>query len=357
MAQVYGKVNDVADIRRINCLIRDEMLAVETPDQLTDLKKRSDYLCTLTYSPFWKKHFGHQIDKMREVACEENRVTVQLANYVAKSRGWDKSYSPWGKDRINLDDALKELPEEVIREVTEGTINLKADVEALDQIRQLYCDIRKAMVVVDDAEELLKLKRASDMTHVLVHMPDFACRFGDAYKKVVDLVHAEEERTVTLANLVAEVHGWQIAFECWGAEDMGEDESIEAYLKRLEEEERKASQYIPTEVKYKEGKVLWLVYYKPSRKRWYAKRIYFPGSAKDIQLEGPGEYKNRFGRTVWGVKITYKALVAERVIHRHGKVIRLPETWVTREKVVPLPRDAEQVSLQEERPPQAMSIA
>jgi len=59
-----------------------------------------------------------QIDKMREVACEENRVTVQLANYVAKSRGWDKSYSPWGKDRINLDDALKELPEEVIREVT-----------------------------------------------------------------------------------------------------------------------------------------------------------------------------------------------------------------------------------------------
>ncbi len=357
MAQVYGKVNDIQDSRRINCLIRDEMLTVDSPDQLTDLKKRSDYLCTLTYSPFWKKRFGHQLDSMREVACEENRVTVQLANYVARKQGWDKIYHPWGEGKIDIENELNNLPEEVIQAVTESTINLKADIEALDQIRHIYCDIRKAMVVANDAGELLKLKRASDLTHALVHVPDFACRFGEAYKKIVEVVHAEEDRTVQLANLVAEVNGWPLAFECWGAEDMEDDESTEAYLKRLEAEEQKASQYIPTEVKYKQGKVLWLVYYKPSRKRWYAKRIYFPGSARNIQLEGPGEYKNRFGRSVWGVKIRYEALVAERVIHRHGKVISLPETWVHREKVVPLPRDAEQVSLQEDRPPQAMSVA
>jgi hypothetical protein len=55
MWRIYGRLESAEDIRRINCIIRDEMLTVETPAELTDLKKRSDYLCTLTFSPFWKK--------------------------------------------------------------------------------------------------------------------------------------------------------------------------------------------------------------------------------------------------------------------------------------------------------------
>jgi hypothetical protein len=52
---IYGEVNSVHDIREINHTIRSEMDRVKSREQLTELKKRSDYLCTLTFSPAWKK--------------------------------------------------------------------------------------------------------------------------------------------------------------------------------------------------------------------------------------------------------------------------------------------------------------
>ena len=88
MGRIYGKVDRVEDISRINCIIRDEMLQVKSEAELVDLKKRSDYLCTLTYSPFWKKKFGDKIEELRKVALEENRVTARLANDVAKYLGF-----------------------------------------------------------------------------------------------------------------------------------------------------------------------------------------------------------------------------------------------------------------------------
>ena len=48
---IYGEVNSIKDIRDINRTIREEMDRVKTREQLTELKKRSDYLCTLTFSP------------------------------------------------------------------------------------------------------------------------------------------------------------------------------------------------------------------------------------------------------------------------------------------------------------------
>jgi len=85
MGRIYdGKVESVEDIKRINCMIRDEMLTVKSAAELTDLKKRSDYLCTLTYSPFWKKKFGDKIEELRDVAIKENRATVKTANYVGE---------------------------------------------------------------------------------------------------------------------------------------------------------------------------------------------------------------------------------------------------------------------------------
>jgi len=85
---IYGKVEKPEDIKRINCIIRDEILEVESEAQLTELKKRSDYLCTLTFSPFWKKKFGDQIEILRQVAIEENRVTVRECNIVSKYRNY-----------------------------------------------------------------------------------------------------------------------------------------------------------------------------------------------------------------------------------------------------------------------------
>jgi len=357
MAQIYGKVEGPEDIRRINCIIRDEMLEVETPEQLTDLKKRSDYLCTLTYSPFWKKKFGPMIEEMREVACEENRVTVRLANYIAKYKGWDKEYHPWGASKISIEERLKEIPEEVMKEIMETVIDLKLSPEILEELRKNFCDIRKAMVVAEDQETLEKLKRQSDLLVAITRLPDFRERFKDIIDKIDELVEKEQRRTVKLANIIATVKGWQVEFEVWTEDQVREDETIEQYVQRLLEEEEKAEKYIPTEAKYKEGKVLWLVYYHKGRKRYYAKRIYFPGSATDIKIEGPGEFVNRFGRKVWGVKITYKTKVAPATIKIGNRVIRLPERWVERTKVVPLPKEATDIKLVEERPEFAYPVA
>ena len=357
MAVIYGKVESPEDIRRINCIIRDEMLNVETPEQLTDLKKRSDYLCTLTYSPFWKKKFGSLVEKMREVACEENRVSVRLANFVAKVKGWDKEYHPWGEDKISIEDKLKELPEEIMKEVQEAIVDLELSPEILEDIRKSFCNIRKAMVLAETPEQLEALKRQSNLLVAITHLPDFRERFSDVIDKVDELVQKEEERTVKTANIVAEANGWNIEFARWSQDEMREDESIEQYVQRLMEEEEKAEKYIPTEAKYKEGRVLWLVYYHPKKKRYYAKRIYFPGVSRNIQMEGQGEFVNKFGRKVYGVKITYETLVAPTTIRRGNVVIRLPERWVKRTKVVPLPEVAQEVKLQEERPEFAYSIA
>lgn len=357
MGRIYGKVEGPEDIRRINCIIRDEMLVVETPEQLTDLKKRSDYLCTLTYSPFWKKKFGSMVEKLREVACEENRATVRLANYIAKVRGWDKEYEPWGAEKISIEERLKEIPEEVMKEIQETVLDLKLSPEILEELRRDFCNIRKAMVLAESPEQLQRLKRESDLIVAVTHLPDFRERFADIIDKIEELVKKEEERTVETANIVAEANGWQLEFEPWSENEVREDETLEQYVQRLLEEEEKAEKYIPTEAKYRQGIVKWIVYYHPKRDRYYAKRVYFPGIVRNIQMEGPGVFENRFGRKVFGVKITYETLVRPAVIRRGNTVIHLPERWIKRTKVVPLPEVAQDVKLVDERPPFAYRIA
>jgi hypothetical protein len=95
---IYGEVNSIKDLREINREIRQEMERVKLREQLTELKKRSDYLCTLTYSPAWQRKFGQRLLRLREVAQEENRKTVQHANEVARRHGWPAKYDPWGED-------------------------------------------------------------------------------------------------------------------------------------------------------------------------------------------------------------------------------------------------------------------
>ena len=96
--RIYGEVNSAAGIRRINRIIRKEMNRVTTREELTELKKRSDYLCTLTASPAWRKKFGDEVDLLRRVAMEENRKTVAHANRIAEKHGWPANYDPWGRD-------------------------------------------------------------------------------------------------------------------------------------------------------------------------------------------------------------------------------------------------------------------
>ena len=357
MGRIYGKVESPEDIRRINCIIRDEMLEVSSVEELTDLKKRSDYLCTLTYSPFWLKKFGPMIEKLREVALEENRATVRLANYISAYNNWGKTYDPWGRDDKTVEERLKEIPQEVIKEIQETVVDLKLSPEILDELRRDFCAIRKAMILADSSELLTKLKRQADLIVAVTHLKDFRERFEDVLDRIDEVVKVEEERTVKLANIISEVNGWKVTYEVWDESDVREDETLEQYVERLLEEEEKAQKYIPTEAKYKEGKVLWLVYHHPKRNREYAKRIYIPGTARNIKMEGPGVFKNRFGREVYGVKITYEANIRPTVIHIGDRTIHLPERWVKREKVVPIPEGAYDIRLLEERPPVAYPVA
>jgi hypothetical protein len=93
---IYGEVDSPTDVRSINRQIRKEMDDVNTREQLTELKKRSDYLCTLAEAPAWKSKFGARIDEIQQVAQDEERKTTEHANEVARRQGWDADYDPWG---------------------------------------------------------------------------------------------------------------------------------------------------------------------------------------------------------------------------------------------------------------------
>ncbi len=352
---IYGKVETPEDIKRINCLIRDEMMEVEDEAQLSELKKRSDYLCTLTYSPFWQKRFGQEIEKVRQVALEENRISVKEANIIAKFKGFDKEYKPWRSD-IDINEQLRLIPAEVIEEITHATLDLKMSVEILETLRKEFCAIRGAMVVCEDEECIQKLKRAVDILSVLPYLESFKEHFDEGLLGAIDaLVTKEKNRSVELANIICEVNGWQSYFESIGEEDF---ESAEEYLQRLLEEEEKAQILIPSQARYKGGgEVLWLVYYHPRRKREYAKRVYMPAHFRNLTMEGPAEFKNRFGNRVYGVKIGYEMKIDPTTIKVRGKEIVLPERWVKKEKIVTLPKIAQNVRLLTTRPQSAMDIA
>ena len=352
---IYGKVETPRDIARINCIIRDEMLIVEDEAALSELKKRSDYLCTLTYSPFWQKRFGEQIEEFRKVALEENRVTVKEANIVAKYRGFDKEYHPWRSD-VDMEEQLRLLPERIIEEIEHATTSLMYDNEILELLRNEFCDIRKAMVLCEDERCLKDLKRAVDILSVLPYLHSFEEHFDKGLLGAIDaLIVKEKNRSVELANMIAYVKGFESYFEPVSEEDF-EKLGAEEYLQALLEEE-KSDSYIPTEARYEDGaKVLWLVYYHPKRKREYAKRVYLPADYRNLKMEGPGYFRNRFGNKVWGVKISYETLVKETIIKVRGRQIKLPQRWVKKQKIVTLPQVAQNVRLLEERPKSAMNI-
>jgi hypothetical protein len=360
MARIYGKVENIEDISRINCIIRDEMLKVESEAELSELKKRSDYLCTLTYSPFWQKKFENEIDKLREVAIEENRITVKTANIIAKYKGFDKEYSPWKKE-IDIEHQLKQIPQTVIDELTKSIFTLKLSLDILEDLREEFCDIRKAMVLCEDVECLNKLKKAVDILSVLPYLESFKEHFDEGILAAIDkLIVEEKERSIKLANIIAEVKGFNIYYQSVNVNDFEfrNNEELNEYIQKLFEEEEKSENYIPTEAKYEKGaKVWWLVYYLPRRKRDYAKRIYLPERIRNVKIIGPDYFVNRFGNKIWGIKIEYENEVRETDIIIRGKKIHLPTRWIKREKIVPVPEDAQNIRITEEKPESAMDIA
>ncbi|HFX17996.1 MAG TPA: hypothetical protein ENK64_02505 [Flavobacteriales bacterium] len=356
MSRIYGKVNTIEDVSRINCIIRDEMLNVNSEDELVELKKRSDYLCTLTYSPFWKKKFGDEIEKVREQAMAENYVTVQEANYIAKYKGFPKTYKPWGKPDGDVEAAVKEIPQQIVHELNDTIIQMELSTAILEQLRELFCELRGAALVCEDQKCLNKIKRALDVVTALPNLSSFAQHFSeDTLMQIDDLITVEKTRSIKLFNIIAQVNGYDTIYDL---ADTNDEESAKDLIDKVMAEEDKADTYIPTEAKYKgPGKILWLVYYLPSRKREYAKRIYFPGEFRNLQVDGPGLYYNRFGNPEYGLLLTYEMSIKPTVIHVHGREIQLPERWITKKKIVPVPESAQNIRITEEKPESAMSIA
>jgi hypothetical protein len=94
-ANIYREVHTLEDIRQINKTIRGEMEKVTDQEHLTELKKRSDYLCTLTLSPSWGKRFGRKSSRFLQVARAEDERTTKLATEIALRRGFDVEYHAW----------------------------------------------------------------------------------------------------------------------------------------------------------------------------------------------------------------------------------------------------------------------
>jgi hypothetical protein len=71
------------------------MTRVRSQADLTELKKRSDYLCVLTYSPAWQTRFGDRSSRFLEVAKEEDARSTKAANEIAEKKGFDVEYHAW----------------------------------------------------------------------------------------------------------------------------------------------------------------------------------------------------------------------------------------------------------------------
>ncbi|NPA28540.1 MAG: hypothetical protein GXN91_05825 [Epsilonproteobacteria bacterium] len=353
---LYSSVNSVEDISRINCMIRDEMLKAQDEAILSELKKRSDALCTLTYTPAWQKKFGSEIEKFQEAALVENRVTTKEANILATYYNFNKEYNPWKKE-VNFEEELKEIPEYIIEEVITSPITLKNDIEILEEIRELFCDVRKAVVLCESEECLSELKKGVDIVALLPYIEKFAMHFdNDLLIKIDDLIIKEKNRTIELINIVADINSWEGYFEVLSDEEL--EEAAKELLERLLQEEQKSETYIPTEAKYKGGAaVLWLTYYHKSRKREYAKRVYFPAEFKIVEVNGPDEFINRYGNRVWGVEIIYKSKVEATTIKIKGRELHLPERWVKRRKVISISKEATNIRLLTQKPKSALDIA
>jgi hypothetical protein len=93
---IYGEVSNLQDIREINKKIRSEMTKVREREELTELKKRSDYLCALTLAPSWRTRFGRRSARFLEVAREEDEKSTKAANEIARKKGFDVEYHAWG---------------------------------------------------------------------------------------------------------------------------------------------------------------------------------------------------------------------------------------------------------------------
>ncbi len=363
MGLVFEKIERPEDIAKYSCIIRDEMLKAKNHEELEKLKKHADYFCAFTHSKIWEKRLGSIIEKMREVAVEENDITVKLANFVAKSKKWDIYFIPCTGEAEEIEERLKNMPQEVIKEIENFASKINLSSNIIEDLKSHFCEIRKAMVLANSPEALKKLKEETNVLVAITHLEDFKKKFSSQIDEIQELIEEEERKTIEVANIVAKANNWNLHFEIDTLGQIKEHGTAEEYLektlttlkifsdtflksfgkyvKKIKRREQTKKEDIKKESisthEPKTEKIVWIMYHKDGQEKTLKKKIKLPPTARNIKIEGPDYFENKTGKKVWGIKLTY-----ESKISKDGT-----ETWVQRTRIIPFAENVHQANLEE----------
>lgn len=109
--------------------------------------------------------------------------------------------------------------------------------------------------------------------------------------------------------------------------------------------------YHPTTSKYAgKTKTYYIIYeeihmhnyrgHRKQRTQKRAKRVYISGKLLKTEI---GTFRNRFGRSVYGVRFTYKNPVKGAIAHRKHTTYHMPRKEATVKKIVEVPRHAKHI--------------
>jgi len=95
--QIYGEVNNKADLKRVFSEIRRDVKEAKSRPALTELYKRAGYLITLTHAPSWLEKFGKEANELRGLGQDEFKKTAHAINRRAAAIGTEADYDErWG---------------------------------------------------------------------------------------------------------------------------------------------------------------------------------------------------------------------------------------------------------------------
>ena len=93
---IYGEIRSLDEVRELFRQLRDEVSKAEDRQHLTEIKERSEYLCTLADNPVWRDEYDRGGEAALQVCKEGDQEISTLLNERARDLvvGGD-AYRPW----------------------------------------------------------------------------------------------------------------------------------------------------------------------------------------------------------------------------------------------------------------------
>jgi hypothetical protein len=93
---IYGEIRSLDEFRSLFLQLRDEVEKVDDRQGLTEIKERSEYLCTLADNPVWRDEYDRGGEKALDVAMTEDLELSKLLNERARELVvGGHAYRPW----------------------------------------------------------------------------------------------------------------------------------------------------------------------------------------------------------------------------------------------------------------------